>query len=591
MKFRINNNLIAVGFLLLIVVGIFSFVKIIDSSYQYTSELIPLDDGWTVTYNGKEIATNKNLNDVVVPIVNEGDTFSLSRKLPTIREDSLCLYFYSMHSIVDVNVRHYTERSKRADKHENWQIYTYGRDLYSQTTEVPNKYNHVLIVKGYSEEEIIITFIGTREASFSSLSPFVIGSRVDILSYHLLSNTINLFAGVFLVVLGLILIVISPYMFLYHNKESRLFFSGLTSLLFGTYIVARFDFIDMLINNPMVNSFCEYSSFICMPISILGYIISIFRGKLKRFLKLLVIFDFLLFAGMTILHLSTIKRFSAMTSFIQGYIVSETIMVLIILVKNRKHFRNSQNRNLNSDMFFLIGVVTFIISSSIDIAMFNIHKYSSNRGYSQNYGNGFTFGAVIFVSCLLISYMFYSIYSSRISSLQERLSDFAYTDPLTGLSNRARCEQVMNVISQERSIYVIISIDLNKLKMVNDTYGHHEGDRLLTGFATILTDCFWDANLIGRMGGDEFVVIMLGEHASSCTKRIHEFHSLMSDWNRKEQVFQYSASYGYAYSYEVPNASSNEVYMLADSRMYEMKKEHHGRKEMEHEMEEVNANA
>ena len=126
--------------------------------------------------------------------------------------------------------------------------------------------------------------------------------------------------------------------------------------------------------------------------------------------------------------------------------------------------------------------------------------------------------------------------------------------------------------------------------MVNDTYGHHEGDRLLTGFATILTDCFWDANLIGRMGGDEFVVIMLGEHASSCTKRIHEFHALMSDWNRKEQIFQYSASYGYAYSYEVPNGSSNEVYMLADSRMYEMKKEHHGRKEMEMGME-VNANA
>ena len=174
--------------------------------------------------------------------------------------------------------------------------------------------------------------------------------------------------------------------------------------------------------------------------------------------------------------------------------------------------------------------------------------------------------------------------------MQERLSDFAYTDPLTGLSNRARCEQVMNVISQDRSIYVIISIDLNKLKMVNDTYGHHEGDRLLTGFATILTDCFWDANLIGRMGGDEFVVIMLGEHASSCTKRIHEFHALMSDWNRKEQIFQYSASYGYAYSYEVPNGSSNEVYMLADSRMDEMKKEHHGRKEMEMGME-VNANA
>ena len=587
MKFRVNNNLIAVGFLLLILVGIFSFIKVIDSSYHFRSPLLTMDDGWTVSYNGRVLAEDQNLNDIEIPVINKNDSLVLTRMLPSIPYSRSCLYFFSMHSIVDVNVFHYNDRSSKV---ENWQVYTYGRELYSQTSEVPNRYNHVPLDSTYSEEKIIITFIGTREASFSSLSPLVIGTSVDILSYHLLNNTINLFAGVFLLVLGFILIIISPYMFLYHNKESRLFFSGLTSLLFGTYIVSRFSFIDMLINNPQANSFCEYSSFICMPIAILGYFISIFRGKLKRFLKLLVIFDILLFAGMMILHLSTIKRFSLMTPFIQGYIVSEIIMVLIILVINRKHFRNSHNRNLSSDMFFLIGVVTFIVFSSVDIVFYNIHKYSSNRGYSAAYGNGFTFGAVIFVSCLLISYMFYSIYSSRISSMQERLSDFAYTDPLTGLSNRARCEQVMNVISQERSIYVIISIDLNKLKMVNDTYGHHEGDRLLTGFATILTDCFWDANLIGRMGGDEFVVIMLGEHASSCTKRIHEFHALMSDWNRKEQIFQYSASYGYAYSYEVPNGSSNEVYMLADSRMYEMKKEHHGRKEMEMGME-VNANA
>jgi len=585
MKFRANNNFIAVLFLLLIIGAIFFFMRVIDSSYHYRDPLVTMDDGWTVSYNGITIAENQNLQDIEIPIINKDDSLVLTRTLPSIPYSRACLYFYSMHSIVDVNVFHYNERSGKV---ENWQIYTYGRNLFSQTSEVPNKYNHVLLDSTYSDEKIIITFIGKRDAAFSSLSPLIIGTSVDILSYHLLNNIINLFAGIFLSVLGLVLIVISPYMFLYHNKESRLFFSGLTSLLFGTYIVARFDFIDMLINNPQANAFCEYSSFICMPIAILGYFISIFKGKLKRFLKLLVIFDILLFAGMMLLHIFTIKRFSAMTSFINGYIVAETLMVLVILVMNRKHFKNSHNRNLNSDMFFLIGVVTFIVFSSADLILYNIHNHSSNRGYNSGYGNGFTFGAVIFVSCLLISYMFYSIYSSKISSLQERLSDFAYTDPLTGLSNRARCEQVMNVISQERSIYVIISIDLNKLKMVNDTYGHHEGDRLLTGFATILTDCFWDANLIGRMGGDEFVVIMLGEHTASCTKRIHEFHSLMSDWNRKEQVFQYSASYGYAYSYEVPNSSSNEVYMLADSRMYEMKKEHHGRKELETE---VNANA
>ena len=64
MKFRVNNNLIAIGFLLLIVLGIFSFIKVIDSSYQYSSDLVTLDDGWTVNFNGVEIANNKNLNDV-----------------------------------------------------------------------------------------------------------------------------------------------------------------------------------------------------------------------------------------------------------------------------------------------------------------------------------------------------------------------------------------------------------------------------------------------------------------------------------------------------------------------------------------------
>ena len=77
------------------------------------------------------------------------------------------------------------------------------------------------------------------------------------------------------------------------------------------------------------------------------------------------------------------------------------------------------------------------------------------------------------------------------------------------------------------------------------------------------------------MGGDEFIVILLEDRTFNLTKRIQEMYSIINDWNHKEQVFKYSASYGYAYSYEVPNGSANEVYMLADSRMYEMKREHH----------------
>ena len=81
--------------------------------------------------------------------------------------------------------------------------------------------------------------------------------------------------------LGLILIIISPYMYIYHDRELRLFFSGLTSFLLGTFILGQFGLIDMMLNNPHVNNFCEYASFICIPISITGYLFSVFYAGRK----------------------------------------------------------------------------------------------------------------------------------------------------------------------------------------------------------------------------------------------------------------------------------------------------------------------
>ena len=190
--------------------------------------------------------------------------------------------------------------------------------------------------------------------------------------------------------------------------------------------------------------------------------------------------------------------------------------------------------------------------------MFNLYKYEKEISNICKYENKLCFFS-----------------TGYLDSMQNKISSLAYTDPLTGLANRARCEQVMDMLSQEHVSYAIISLDLNKLKQVNDTLGHHEGDRLLQGFATILSDCFMEANLVGRMGGDEFIVVLTEDRALNTTRRIHDFYSMINDWNHKEQMFQYSASYGYAYSYEVPSGSTREVYMLADSRMYEMKKEHH----------------
>lgn len=567
MKFRKNTRIVAILLLAIFFLVIMALLKVIDNSYSYSSSLANLEDRWTVSLNGETLASNVNLHDVDIPVINKDDALVLTRTIPYISGNSCCLYFYSKHAIVDVYV------GKDL-------IYTFGRDIYGKYKYCPDRFNSVSLMGSHSGNRIRVVFHGTRAASFSSLSDFILGSRVDVLSYHLLQNSVSIFSGIFLSMLGLILIIISPYMYIYHDRELRLFFSGLTSFLLGTFILGQFGLIDMMINNPHVNNFCEYASFICIPISITGYLFSVFPKRSRPIFLAMFLFNIGFFIVIFLLDRANALKFSSVTTFVQASVIIQSIMAVILIYRERAHFFTSDDHNTTSDLFFILGILAFMFFAISDIFIYDYHKYKSNTGGLYIYGNGFTFGALLFVSCLIISYLFYSIYNNNYTSMKRQMVDLAYTDPLTGLANRARCEQIMQVISSEHSLYTIFSIDLNKLKVVNDTYGHQEGDRLLTGFSTILTNCFWDANLIGRMGGDEFIVILLDEQASHCTKRIHDFYALLSEWNRKEQVFQYSASYGYAYSYEVPNSSAQEVYMLADSRMYEMKKEHRHNNEM-----------
>lgn len=124
--------------------------------------------------------------------------------------------------------------------------------------------------------------------------------------------------------------------------------------------------------------------------------------------------------------------------------------------------------------------------------------------------------------------------------------------------------------------YAIISLDLDRLKYVNDTYGHLEGDKMLKTFAEMLVKSFESASLIGRIGGDEFIVVIENPSADICDKCIRKLEKNMEDFNLAgKENFRISTSVGYAYSNELHNKDYKELFFLADTRMYEMKERHH----------------
>ncbi|MHA1158950.1 MAG: diguanylate cyclase domain-containing protein, partial [Alphaproteobacteria bacterium] len=92
------------------------------------------------------------------------------------------------------------------------------------------------------------------------------------------------------------------------------------------------------------------------------------------------------------------------------------------------------------------------------------------------------------------------------------MKKMAHHDPLTGLANRRLFQEhvhhAVEVARRAKSEVVLMMIDLDGFKEVNDTLGHHAGDQVLCTVAHRIHDTFRSADLVARLGGDEFAVLL-----------------------------------------------------------------------------------
>jgi two-component system, cell cycle response regulator len=167
-------------------------------------------------------------------------------------------------------------------------------------------------------------------------------------------------------------------------------------------------------------------------------------------------------------------------------------------------------------------------------------------------------------------------YSIERHRLQKNLQNLSLIDDLTGLCNRrgflTLAEQHLRMI-QRKGAALLIYMDLDDLKLINDSFGHLEGNRALVVTANVLRACFRQSDILARLGGDEFCVLMTDagqDSAQQVRKRLQQrvdFVNALSSWK-----FRLSLSVGIADVPVVHQPSFDQLLRIADKHMYEEKR-------------------
>jgi two-component system cell cycle response regulator len=170
-------------------------------------------------------------------------------------------------------------------------------------------------------------------------------------------------------------------------------------------------------------------------------------------------------------------------------------------------------------------------------------------------------------------------YSIERYKLLEKIYSLSLIDELTGLYNRRAfliiAERYLKLAKRNNYNMLLLFIDMDNMKKINDNYGHLEGDLAIKNTAGILKKTFRDSDMVARMGGDEFIALMLiGDLNIGFPSISNRFRDNLDKFNNKQNNFYtLSLSVGGVYWQIKKETLLDELMDKADMALYEHKKQ------------------
>lgn len=186
------------------------------------------------------------------------------------------------------------------------------------------------------------------------------------------------------------------------------------------------------------------------------------------------------------------------------------------------------------------------------------------------------------VGLFILNYLVSRSFQSKSQSIQNKIErdkfeQMAYTDFLTGIPNRAFMDKKMSELNQTGEKVGIVVTDIDKFKLINDSYNHAVGDRVIQHFANTLKSYMSEDDYVFRSGGEEFTMILRNKTFKQNTDLVEsirhgiETSSVEVDYQSKKHSVSVTSSFGLYYFKVNQYTSMEKGYIIADQLLLQSK--------------------
>lgn len=443
-------------------------------------------------------------------------------------------------------------------------VYDFHPDLIKVYGNYYGEYIHSVDIPVLEEDsKLEITYTSLRDAKTTTFHYMKIQEGASFIRTMIADNFANYLQCFTIMVLGVALIVIGMIL----NQETDSIIEtvslGTTAIILALWTSSGSRIPQIISENPAMVRVMDYMCLIFLPVPVIILFASISKQLESKIPRIMVLLCGTNLIANIIWVLVLGKDYSDLlifTHIIIGIGVAFIIYMTVIAFKRAKKFEKNMR-------VIIAGFSVLIAAGVVDVVRYYYFKASDASMFTR-------IGLFYFVILFTIYELTLFLVITRKSAQTELMEKLAFNDGLTGILNRlafTREEERIKLVDSGK--FVLVQLDINFLKQINDNFGHSEGDRFITTASGIITESFGRYGKCYRIGGDEFFVIIEGKH---CEEEYEEavklFDNQIKEINDRDE-FAIPLRIAYGKAVHIPGKTSLEdAEKEADKLMYEHKK-------------------